>query len=602
MGFRGREGRLSGRFSALTLRAVALAFLLNAVFTCVSAYLQINFGMGLGFGMVTIVTAYFLFRKMGGTSRQEVTATMVMATGGSGVAQMIAFNILFRMTTPSSNLPTWLVPSAEVLESRRILCIEWLLPVLVNVVFLSLVPTLLGLILGWAVREVVLRNRRMVFPGYQVNAAAVNACFEGGRSAKRLFTFLLLGAGISTLQYVLKALGIEALSFDFTPRLPTGFAFGFLLNLAIIATGCIISAEVSLSILASGLFLYFVLAPILVDCGVVSYVNSGMEFYFNLLTGFTLSPALGAMLLGGALALVFGMARRRGRKEVSLGEGERGLSLLEFASSLRNVLREPRMAVAFAGSVLAMLLYAALFNFLYPFPIWVALLYTLLFILPFGIIDAFIQCKMSGEVGMNIGIYKPFLYSTTILASGYKGYTAHLAYPTASPWIVASLNGNLKIGEMTGTDERTILKASLLSIIPRTLASLLFILVVWRYVGLLNETFPCITFYQVQMFVRMFSERTLKGVINPTTFLAGGVLSALLSMVTPISIMGLAVGLFLPPSYILTFGIGGLLRLYLDRRYGKEWFMREGIIAATGFIAGALIAQLISITLMAASG
>jgi len=89
----------------------------------------------------------------------------------------------------------------------------------------------------------------------------------------------------------------------------------------------------------------------------------------------------------------------------------------------------------------------------------------------------------------------------------------------------------------------------------------------------------------------MLATRTLAGVVEPTTFLAGALIGTVLEVATPLSMFGVALGLILPPHYPIALGIGGLVRYYTDRRFGKRWFWEKGMIAGSGVLAGSMIVQ-----------
>ena len=100
----------------------------------------------------------------------------------------------------------------------------------------------------------------------------------------------------------------------------------------------------------------------------------------------------------------------------------------------------------------------------------------------------------------------------------------------------------------------------------------------------------------------MFAERSVTGILDPITFLGGGVIGALLESFTPVSFIGLALGMLLPPFYGIPFGIGGIIRLYTDRRYGKEFFKEKGMLAASDLIAGGIITQVVMSIVLVMSG
>jgi len=103
--------------------------------------------------------------------------------------------------------------------------------------------------------------------------------------------------------------------------------------------------------------------------------------------------------------------------------------------------------------------------------------------------------------------------------------------------------------------------------------------------------FPAVGLIQSYAVLKIFAERTVQGVLDPRTFIIGGIVGGVLGALTPISPMGIALALLLPPSYILPFGLGGIIRIYTDKKYGKKWFEEKGQLIATGFIAGAIITQ-----------
>ncbi|MFX1566118.1 MAG: OPT/YSL family transporter, partial [Promethearchaeota archaeon] len=57
--------------------------------------------------------------------------------------------------------------------------------------------------------------------------------------------------------------------------------------------------------------------------------------------------------------------------------------------------------------------------------------------------------------------------------------------------------------------------------------------------------------------------------------------------------LGVALAMFLPPSYFIPFSIGGFLRLYTNHKYGNEWFAKKGQVIAVGFIAGSAVTLVI---------
>ncbi|MHA1722760.1 MAG: OPT/YSL family transporter [Candidatus Baldrarchaeia archaeon] len=582
----------------ITKRGLILSSFLNALYTLINSYLGLNFGIGLGFSLVTILLAYTLFHViMDGTSKQEIT-TIVVASSGFTAWWIIATSIYIRIIEPESNLPTWLAPSLKALVKGSMLSPEWIVPILVNI-FLIIIPSLLGLIVGLAVADVVLKNKRMVFPFQQITGVTINTCLDKGRSVKFLFMWMGIGFILTFLQYLLAILGLQTISIDWTPNLPKGYAFGFMINLAIIGVSFIIHPSVSLTLLLAGLAVYFILAPIAIKMGLFTPARTGMEFYMNMLFQFSLSPALGIFLLSGLIILL--VKKVQAKKNGGKGNDEiPSLSITDYTRAfIRELKNDKRLRIAYitlTSMLIAFTIYMGVFN---PMSFETVVFLSIFLIIPMGIIDSFIIVKMVGEAGISMGAQRIIFYQVPIAALGGKGYTPYIAYPAISPWDTSMLLGSFKIGEITETSRKAILKAYIFNYVPGIITSIIFILVAWYFVGFPSEIFPAVGLIQIYAIYKMFAERSIQGVLDPRTFIIGGVVGGILGALTPISPMGIALALLLPPSYILPFGLGGILRVYTDKKYGKKWFEERGQLIATGFIAGAIITQILMAIVMA---
>ncbi len=582
----------------ITKRGLILSSFLNVLYTLINSYLGLNFGMGLGFSLVTILLAYTLFHVvMDGTSKQEIT-TIVIASSGFTAWWIIATSIYIRIIEPESNLPTWLAPSLKVLVKGNMFSPEWIVPIFVNI-FLIIIPSLLGLIVGLAVADIVLKNKRMVFPFQQITGMTIKTCVDKGKNVKFLFMWMCAGVFLTLLQYLLAILGLETISIDWTPNLPEGYAFGFMANLAIIGVSYIIHPSLSLTLLIAGLITYFILAPIAVKIGLFTPAKTGMEFYMNMLFQFSLSPALGIFLLSGIVVLLIKKVRAKGKGDKKSDEIP-SLSITDYIKAFINKSKEDkRLGIAYVSLTLMLIVFIMFMGVFNPIPNVTAIVLSLFLIVPIGIIDSFIIVKMAGEAGISMGGQRIVFYQVPIAALGGKGYTPYIAYPAISPWDTSAILGYFKIGEITETSRKSILKAYFFSYIPGIITSILFILVAWYYVGFPSEMFPAVGLIQSYAVLKIFAERTVQGVLDPRTFIIGGIVGGVLGALTPISPMGIALALLLPPSYILPFGLGGIIRIYTDKKYGKKWFEERGQLMATGFIAGAIVTQIIMAILIA---
>ena len=124
----------------------------------------------------------------------------------------------------------------------------------------------------------------------------------------------------------------------------------------------------------------------------------------------------------------------------------------------------------------------------------------------------------------------------------------------------------------------------------------MFTLVLWKYVGFGIPMMPAVSLIQGKVYLAMMATGGLAGTtggIFSITFVAGGIIGALLEVFTPVSMMGLGMGMILPPHYIVPFGLSGIIRWYTERRFGKEFYDEKGKLIVTGLMASSLIVQVI---------
>lgn len=602
----------------LTARGIALAIILNIVYTTINAYLGMNFGFGLGFGIITVLTAYTLFQVMrGNSSRQEITTTMIASTGFV-VYWVLSVSIYVQAYTPYT-LPWWLAPAQEVLLTGSAFDLQWIPPIIFHLGWVIL-ATFLGFIVALAVVDYVQTRKQTKFPFYLASGVTIDTCMQTGQQSRFMFWALGIGILITAIQYwgdvLLQPFGLSIISFDLTPILPPGFALGFLWNISLMAVSFIIDSRISITMLFAGLITYLVISPILVAHGIVVPGATGMDMYFNLLFAYTVSPALGIMLLSGIVAFLVVRLRNRIRPpkpekedEVTSPDSKEknppnldksdpnesgNVGFGDYAKAfVFGLARNRRLGLAYLLITIIFVIIVVGLNVFSPFPSWIGVLISLLLLLPVALVDTFVMVKFVGEAGLGMGAQRLAFYEIPLAVVGLDGYVPFMAYAAINPFTTTDTLGNLKIGTMTDTPRRSILIAQLLKIIPGAITSVIFVLAAWYLVGFPTETFPAVGVLQGYAIVSIFAVGGMGGSFDILSFLVAGCLIGVLSVFTPIAPLGVAIAMFLPPSYFIPFSIGGFLRLYTSRKYGKEWFSKRGQVIAVGFIAGAAITQVI---------
>ena len=594
-----------GSTRAITLRGISLAILLNMVYTVINAYLGMNFGFGLGFGILTVLTAYTVFHiGRGGSNRREITTTMIASTGF--VVYYILTISMYIQAYTAFTLPWWLAPPKEVLLAGSPFDPRWLPPILFHITIV-LLGTYLGFIAALGVVDYVHSRTKTTFPFYLASGVTINTCMQSGQQSRFMFRWLAIGVLVTVFQYFINVLvapfGLSAIDWDFTPFLPAGFAVGFILNISLLAVSFIIDPKVSISMLFAGILTYLVMAPILVALGVVTPAMTGQEFYFNILFQYTFSPALGIMLISGLVVFGINYLRKRRQPKDTQEESEESGSddagtVVGFGEYIKiyikGIFSNRLLGSLYLLIMAGLIVLVSILGVFSLYPLWVGVLISIIILLPVAIIDTFVMIKFVGEAGLGMGVQRLAFYEIPLAMVGFEGYVPFMGYPVINPFQTTDALGNMKIGVMTNTPRRAILIAQLVKTVPGIITSVAFVLAAWYLVGFPTTIFPAVGVIQGFAIVSLFANQVVGTGFDFISFFIFGGTVGLLATFFPVSSLGVALAMFLPPSYFIPFSIGGFLRLYAQKKYGKEWFAKRGQINAVGFIAGSAISQVVA--------
>jgi len=577
-------------YTGFTARAVILGVLLSIVYSSVNIYLNINFGWGFSFSTLTIILSYLLFRGSDPSRKlSEMGVAMIAGSSGLTMGFTTAMLLYFRQTLHEVPIPDWLVPSSESLAEKSLVLADWVVP-MAYLFFVAASSSLIGFLFALKTSDLFLLDARLTFPTYVAPATLAESTLKGGEAARFAGTFALGAAAVTLVQYGVKIVGVNAVEIDVTPMLPEGFVFAVSLGLGFMAIGYMISARTSLTILATGVFTYLALTPILTSRGILAYSRDSMELYNRLLMNVTISPVLGMLILGGFALSLLGLLRRlfSGRRRK---DPERAGYLELYRRFYSGILKDRRLLLVFLALVISSFAITYLLNPFHPFPPYVSVLFYGYVLLIGNFVEFMIITRMQGEAGVGSGAAGIMLHEIPKFASGYQGVAGYLALQTNAQWSGSALVGYHKIAEKFRLRTGTVLKAILVTWLPTFAATAALVVALWKYIGFFTSTMPCISLLQLGILYKMLATRTLAGVVEPTTFLAGALIGTVLEVATPLSMFGVALGLILPPHYPIALGIGGLVRYYTDRRFGKRWFWEKGLIAGSGVLAGSMIVQ-----------
>ena len=259
-------------------RAAALGAVLAVVFSAINGYLSINLGWSFGYGAVAVILGYSLFHRLGGGScRRELSFLLIASVSQMGIYQTLAFVLYMLETEPTVTFPGWLAPPKEVVLAKDLSLVHWVKP-MGFLIFAMAVSMFAGVIFYSVLRDALNRSPKMVWPSQSANTKLVDACMEGGGSARLVTIAALIGFAVTFLQHILKIWGLDLTMIDLSGFLPRGAVLVVSLSLAFASIGYLINVHTSLSLLAAGLVSYLVVSPLLVQRGLMEYNPDSFVF------------------------------------------------------------------------------------------------------------------------------------------------------------------------------------------------------------------------------------------------------------------------------------------------------------------------------------
>lgn len=579
----------------IQIRAVLLGALLAVVFSGINGYLQINLGMSFGYGAVAVIIGYSIFHRLqGGSCRRELSFLMIASVSQMAVYNTLAFILYMMEVEGDVNFPGWLAPPKEIVIAKDLSLKYWVRPLGV-LIFAMAISMLAGVIFFTILKEGLNRSPKMVWPSQSANTKLVDACMTGGGSARLVATSAVIGLVVTFLQHLPSFWGIDLTMLDLSGLLPDGALLVISFSVAFASIGYLINVNTSLSLMASGLISYLVISPYLVNRGLIEYNPDIMSYYNDYLFKYSVSPAIGIMLLGGVL-LSFALVLKKILSKEGKNKEEDDLGYLGlYRIFMKGLLNNPRYLAATLGIFSVLSVASWYLNPFAPLPRYFAVAFVVYSFFIAGFMELVFITKLSGETGMGMGIISMLLYDLPLFSAGYRGYTGYWTYSflRPNPWLGSGSLPYYKYRDETRISWRDIILAKVTGWIPTIFFSVAFTIAMWKFIGFGTPLMPAVGVIQSKVYVSMLATGDISSVLNLWTFIGGGILGALLELFTPISMMGLGMGLFLPPHYIIPFGIGGIIRLYTNRKYGRDFYNEKGRIIVTGLMASSLLVQVV---------
>ena len=555
----------------ITVASVIIGVLLAVLFGGANAYLGLRVGMTVSASIPAAVISMGIIRVI--MRRDSILENNMVQTIGSA-GESVAAGAIF-------TLPALFMWAAE--EGSA-------MPSLVEIALIALVGGILGVLFMIPLRSalIVQEHGKLPYPEGQACAEVLVAGEEGGAKAGTVFA----GLGIAAVyKFIADGLKVFPSEVDFSIKGYKGSGIGGDVLPALLGVGYICGPKVSSYLLAGGTVAWFLIMPLIAMFGGDAVIAPATVPVSELGTwgmwsNYVRYIGAGAVAAGGIMSLIKSLPLI----VKTFTQAMKGYGKKADGTESRLTKDLPMMAVVLGGGILAIAMW------LIP-AIPVSLLGAIIIIV-FGFFFATVSSRMVGLVGSSnnpvsgMAIATLLIASAILKATGVVGMTGMIAAISIGSviCIIAAIAGDtsqdLKTGYLVGATPYKQQIGELIGVVVSALAvgGVLYLLnAAWGY-GSAELPAPQATL------MKMVVEGVMGGNL-PWALVFAGVAIAIVVEILGIPVLPFAVGLYLPIHLSTPMMVGGLIRLYFEKKKGLSEEERKdktdkGILYSSGLIAG----------------
>ena len=555
----------------ITVASVIIGILLAVLFGGANAYLGLRVGMTVSASIPAAVISMGIIRVI--MRRDSILENNMVQTIGSA-GESVAAGAIF-------TLPALFMWAAE--EGSA-------MPSLVEIALIALVGGVLGVLFMIPLRSalIVQEHGNLPYPEGQACAEVLVAGEEGGAKAGTVFA----GLGIAAVyKFIADGLKVFPSEVDFSIKGYKGSGIGGDVLPALLGVGYICGPKVSSYLLAGGTVAWFLIMPLIAMFGGDAVIAPATVPVSELGTwgmwsNYVRYIGAGAVAAGGIMSLIKSLPLI----VKTFTQAMKGYGKKADGTESRLTKDLPMMAVVLGVGILAIAMW------LIP-AIPVSLLGAIVIIV-FGVFFATVSSRMVGLVGSSnnpvsgMAIATLLIASAILKATGIVGMAGMIAAISIGSiiCIIAAIAGDtsqdLKTGYLVGATPYKQQIGELIGVIVSALAvgGVLYLLnAAWGY-GSAELPAPQATL------MKMVVEGVMGGNL-PWALVFAGVAIAIVVEILGIPVLPFAVGLYLPIHLSTPMMVGGLIRLYFEKKKGLSEEERKektdkGILYSSGLIAG----------------
>lgn len=555
-----------------TVTSIVMGIILAVVFGAANAYLGLRVGMTVSASIPAAVISMGVIRVI--MKKDSILESNMVQTIGSA-GESLAAGAIF-------TLPVLFLWAQEGITDS---------PNLITISLIALFGGLLGVFFMVPLRNALIVKEHGVLPYPEGTACAevLLAGEEGGASAKSVFVgmgiaalFKFLVDGLKVVPGVVTA-PIKALKTEISAEVYP----------ALVGVGYICGMKISSYIFAGGLLGWFVLIPAIVTFGGDTILFPGTDTIANIYaqngaaaiwSSYIRYIGAGAVAAGGIISLIKSLPLI----VTTFRDAIKGMKGSKVNSTARTA-QDLDMRFIVIGVV-------ALIVAIWLFPQIPVTLLGAILIVVFGFFFATVSSRMVGLVGSSNNPVSGMAIATLLFSSlllkitgdtGAHGMQGAIAIGSII-CIVAAMAGDtsqdLKTGYILGATPRKQQIGELIGAFVSALAIggvLILLNTAWGF-GTTELSAPQATL------MKMIIEGVMEGNL-PWALVFIGVFIALVIEVLGISVLPVAIGLYLPLELSTTIMLGGLVRFVVDKKKSEKEKSNDadpGVLFCSGMIAG----------------
>lgn len=554
-----------------TVTSVIMGVILAVVFGAANAYLGLRVGMTVSASIPAAVISMGIIRVI--MKKDSILENNMVQTIGSA-GESLAAGAIF--TLPA--LFMWAAEDESIAP-----------PSFFVIAIVAICGGVLGVLFMIPLRTALIVEEHGVLPFPEGTACAevLLAGEEGGSKSKLVFS----GLGISAVyKFIADGLCLFPSEVDWSISAYKGSGFGADVLPALAGVGYICGARVSSYLLGGAVLGWFVIMPMLVLLGGDSVMYPETAPFNTLDTwalwgSFVRYIGAGAVAAGGIISLIKSLP-------LIVSTFARAIRGFGRTNGTDRTSRDIPLSYVLVGILLVTLL-------LWLIPAVPVSLLSALIIVVFGFFFATVSARMVGLVGSSNNPVSGMAIATLLIATvflkatgvtGIAGMTGAICIGTVI-CIVAAMAGDtsqdLKTGYIVGATPIRQQIGELIGAVCSGLAigGVLYLLnAAWGFGDVVRLPAPQATL------MKMVVEGVMGGNL-PWGLIFIGVFIAIFIEIIGIPVLPFAIGLYLPIHLSVPIMIGGLVRLWMEKRKGqgeeeKKETVSNGVLYSSGLIAG----------------